>query len=1274
MKKNYIDRKWILILMFFISCNIFAQRDVDFWFAPPTISHDHTWFPAYPPLNTPVFLRITAYNHAASVTLSLPAGSIIPGSFNATYGASNPIHLAPGQTASVELTPYLSELECTPADVVLNTGLHITSDQGISVYYELANPTDGNFWPLKGKNALGTSFYIPSQTFLSNWGNITSTNTVDIVATEDNTHVTVQLNSRTGVTGHLIPGSTITETLNKGQTYSAKDTSKLPAYKLDGCTVNSDKPIAITVTDDMMNSGQTPFGGTGYWGGRLAYDAGGDQIVPLTKIGTEYIAVKGGLQTNPEKLFVLTTTDNTNFTQFSLAHPLGVSYGPYPKGTTITLNLDQTDVSNYIQSDSPIYVSQISGMFSEQGWNILPPITCNGSTSVAYVRARTNSDNGVSLLFATNGGTGTFSYKIYDNLGAPYSSGSNVLPGFPTTTATQAAFTPVPGVPSGSHWEAAKIDVSLYLPYGYSIIVTNPIPFTMGVVTGAKDSFNNTNATGLFGYFSNFGTLDIPPIASGTCPGDTLYLSADSLIDGVYSWTGPGGFTSSAQDTFIYPFTATRTGMYYLTVTSDSISCASYDSVFVGISTNCCTPPVATIYFPDTVCVGSIDSLFYSGGAWGEIIIDGHPFFGIQNTVTGSRTSTIGPLPPAAVGVHSLCYAAFSANPDSTTAYCADTVCITYVVINCCVKPVATLTINGDTTTVDTLCYGSTVIVNASGAAWGKLYGTDGHYHPYVPIPIGGIRDTTVLTGRHGLGSHHFCFVVTNDTTSNCADTVCYTLVEINCCTKPVAHLSINGDSTRVDTLCGGSPVILQIAGGVWGHLIIDGKPVKDNPTDTNWYFPVDSFIAHFDPSGGFNIGTIDDSLIGTVYTICYVAATADPDSTDAYCADTVCVTIVVVDCGTCRSIYGTSHLVVHNQGNMQYQMHDSFTSIPPNFINWIVDGVTVGRTVGTDPFVYQFGPGYHSICMQTGTFLPDSNGDNICCYNTICDSINIDACAYWKSTDSISFALDSANVDSVTFTFHGSTSPIWPTLVWNFGDGTTLVSSTLTVGHLFPNRKDDRYNVCVDVIWSRVDSITYDSLSVCCCVDTICLTVVTSPCAIPIFYIGIVDSASGSYVFQVLHTTSYGSVNITNWTVDSFPEPTGPFLNYAPAIGGTYIVCADFMYTVLYDGMEIPCNNSVCQSFNLSGAPGVKAKFSVYPNPTTNGQIIVQVTNNSDATSARVEIADMTGQPIMAKSINGLGKGITQNYMDIGNLPQGIYTIKMTIGGVQQIDKLVRE
>ena len=76
----------------------------------------------------------------------------------------------------------------------------------------------------------------------------------------------------------------------------------------------------------------------------------------------------------------------------------------------------------------------------------------------------------------------------------------------------------------------------------------------------------------------------IPTSNSPVCEGDTLYLTADSVNLGRYIWTGPNGFTSSAQNPIIYPATQLNEGTYSLIITTNcncNYSIASFVTVIV---------------------------------------------------------------------------------------------------------------------------------------------------------------------------------------------------------------------------------------------------------------------------------------------------------------------------------------------------------------------------------------------------------------------------------------------------------------------------------------------------------------------------------------------------------------------------------------------------------------------------------------------------------------------------------------------------------------------
>src|SRR5690606_25904602 len=104
-------------------------------------------------------------------------------------------------------------------------------------------------------------------------------------ATENAT--TVWITPRTAVVGH--PANiTYSITLNAGQTYTVENISQAtstPGNNLGGTIIVSNKPIAVTVSDDSVWNAA----------GGGCRDLMGDQLVPVDVIGTEYIVNKGNM-------------------------------------------------------------------------------------------------------------------------------------------------------------------------------------------------------------------------------------------------------------------------------------------------------------------------------------------------------------------------------------------------------------------------------------------------------------------------------------------------------------------------------------------------------------------------------------------------------------------------------------------------------------------------------------------------------------------------------------------------------------------------------------------------------------------------------------------------------------------------------------------------------------------------------------------------------------------------------------------------------------------
>jgi hypothetical protein len=245
-------KNFLLIFFLIFSSQIHAQTDTAFWFAAPDVSSSNSY-------DRPIVFRVSSYQLSSIVVLSQPA--------NSTFTPIT-ISLAPFSTQTIDVTSQLSNIECQPGNVIQNRGIKITSTNKIAVYYEvnIAEPNPEIF-SLKGKNALGTQFYISSQNVLNNSSiyPVTPLSSFNIVASENNTSVTITPTKN--LVGHAanIPFTII---LNKGQTYAAEASSQAANQHLDGSYISADKPIAITLEDDLLEGG-------GLYGG-LCQDLAGD--------------------------------------------------------------------------------------------------------------------------------------------------------------------------------------------------------------------------------------------------------------------------------------------------------------------------------------------------------------------------------------------------------------------------------------------------------------------------------------------------------------------------------------------------------------------------------------------------------------------------------------------------------------------------------------------------------------------------------------------------------------------------------------------------------------------------------------------------------------------------------------------------------------------------------------------------------------------------------------------------------------------------------------
>lgn len=464
----------LLILLSFMVLGGFAQTAREFWFAVPKITKDHPNNAPSTPANWRFFFRFTNMNQLHEdtpnhITISMPANPLF-----------EPLELAmpPGGVANIDVTNIIEDLWVTaPWDQALsdertyNRGIYIESTYNMTAYFEVGNHFNPDIFSLKGYNALGMEFYVPFQNRSNNGHGYSPDRPysgIYIVATEDNTTVTVNP-SRPAFDDQDEPFSL---TLNRGQSVAIsphqylQNAGRLPENRLAGTHVMADRPIAITTSDDSVH------GITG------CYDLIGDQLIPTTVIGKEYIAMKGEL-TASEYFYVFATTDST----FVYLDGAEEKYDSLDAGEFLRIEFQKARY--HIRTTHPSYVYHVGGFGCEVGGAVLPPIdVCTGSFKVAFTRSKAES----------------FFLNILVRTGAE--DGFTFNGGDANTFITADQFQAVPGT---TQWLSANIEVTqAQVPVGVATVIENEKDvFHLGIINGGPSSGT------MYGYFSNFNQLEV---------------------------------------------------------------------------------------------------------------------------------------------------------------------------------------------------------------------------------------------------------------------------------------------------------------------------------------------------------------------------------------------------------------------------------------------------------------------------------------------------------------------------------------------------------------------------------------------------------------------------------------------------------------------------------------------------------------------------------------------------------------------------------------------
>ena len=407
----------------------------------------------------------------------------------------------------------------------------------------------------KGRAALGQSF---------KWGGVpnlgsqvSKSNTLGIMATEDNTTITLSgydpnCEFRVGSDRAGITADSYTITLDANESFVFETyigTSPTLAHERGwiGASVEADRDIVIS--NGSLNYGRQV--------GSSNRDAGIDQPVPENRLGKEYVFVRGNGNTNgwTEFPLIIATENNTQIFVNGSGTPIAtINEGDFFEIPSSNYSANTVGSNMYVETSKDVYAYQCVGGSTAaytQGLNFVAPVNCLLPDTMDNIPSITDAA-GVTIT----GGVTIIAATTTPDANIIVTDGSGIV--------TLPASSAVAGTPD---WK------TFYLPnLTGNVSVQSSGPIAVGF-------FGFNGARGVAGYYSGFDTVpDINlQITGNNClPGAVLEIASGESFD-AYQWYGDGVLIPGATTS---TYTATVAGDYYLRVTRGP---CTYDSNSIAV-------------------------------------------------------------------------------------------------------------------------------------------------------------------------------------------------------------------------------------------------------------------------------------------------------------------------------------------------------------------------------------------------------------------------------------------------------------------------------------------------------------------------------------------------------------------------------------------------------------------------------------------------------------------------------------------------------------------
>lgn len=553
-----------------------------------------------------------------------------------------------------------------------------------------------------------------------------------------------------------------------------------------------------------------------------------------------------GSEPNPAWFFMQIANPGTMSIAITSSPPRDIDfilYGPFTSSTapcTAQLTAANTEDCSYAGGTAPEY-ADITGAVTGEYYILLLTNFSNAATNITFQ--------------AQPGSTATTNCAVLCDISSLTAVPTTCSPATNTySVAGQIAFTAQPTTGTltvtSSCGGSQVFNAPFASPINYNIagITANGAACSVTATFSATPSCTQSttysapaNCTPCTATANNSGPV---------CSGSNLNLTAGTVTGATsYSWTGPGGFTSSVQNPVRPGVSVAASGTYTVTVTTASATCTATTTALVNP-----TPAAPAVTNNGPLCSGSTLNLSTT-------------VTGVTYNWTGPATfsstvqnPTITPVTNAATGTYSLTV---------TSNGCTSVAGTTSVVINN--TPNAPIP-KVNTLVSDTVCAGASVTLTSNLIA-GATYSWTGP-NSYTAA----VRNPPVITGATPLMSGTYSLTVTVGGCTSLPATV-------NLLVNPIPPApTVNGAS-----ICSGATATLSATapGDVYnwydaatgGTLIFTGNPfTTPSLTDTITYYvqstingctgPRTSVTVNVSPS--FTVNTIPDDSIcsGASFTL----------------------------------------------------------------------------------------------------------------------------------------------------------------------------------------------------------------------------------------------------------------------------------------------------------------------------------------------------------------------------------------------------------------------